>query len=173
MEASLFLQTDPIPGGSANAYDYVNQDPLNGLDLAGTCSWWNVYCEAVQPVGHMAVDAVTDPAYLVYWGSLDANGAIHWASRKVLGKRLGNGVADFVGAPLLPGQAFGLGVDAGGDWVKEHLFGVKDYTVGDEGIKNAWLLGSQAGPCAQKYLGIGWRHDFPGIHADGHIDWWW
>jgi RHS repeat-associated protein len=33
-----FLQTDPVPGGSANTYDYVNQDPVNGYDLAGTCS---------------------------------------------------------------------------------------------------------------------------------------
>ncbi len=24
-----FLQVDPVPGGSANAYDYVGQDPLN------------------------------------------------------------------------------------------------------------------------------------------------
>lgn len=31
-----FLQTDPIPGGSANAYDYCNQDPINGYDLGGT-----------------------------------------------------------------------------------------------------------------------------------------
>ena len=30
-----FLQTDPIAGGSANAYDYANQDPVNGLDLGG------------------------------------------------------------------------------------------------------------------------------------------
>ncbi len=30
-----FLQTDPVPGGSANAYDYVNQDPMDGLDLSG------------------------------------------------------------------------------------------------------------------------------------------
>jgi RHS repeat-associated protein len=33
-----FLQTDPIPGGSANAYDYANQDPINNYDLAGTFS---------------------------------------------------------------------------------------------------------------------------------------
>lgn len=33
-----FLTRDPIPGGSANAYDYANQDPINGFDLAGTCS---------------------------------------------------------------------------------------------------------------------------------------
>ncbi|WP_169812668.1 RHS repeat-associated core domain-containing protein [Nocardia acidivorans] len=31
-----FLQVDPIPGGSANAYDYVSGDPVNNLDLAGT-----------------------------------------------------------------------------------------------------------------------------------------
>ena len=32
-----FLSPDPIRGGSANAYDYVSQDPVNGLDLEGTC----------------------------------------------------------------------------------------------------------------------------------------
>jgi RHS repeat-associated protein len=30
-----FLSTDPVRGGSANSYDYVNQDPVNGLDLDG------------------------------------------------------------------------------------------------------------------------------------------
>jgi RHS repeat-associated protein len=33
-----FLTPDPIPGGSANAYDYADQDPINGFDLEGTCS---------------------------------------------------------------------------------------------------------------------------------------
>jgi RHS repeat-associated protein len=33
-----FLETDPIEGGSANNYDYTNGDPINSLDLAGTCS---------------------------------------------------------------------------------------------------------------------------------------
>jgi RHS repeat-associated protein len=31
-----FLSPDPVPGGSANRYDYCNQDPLNELDLGGT-----------------------------------------------------------------------------------------------------------------------------------------
>lgn len=30
-----FLQTDPIDGGSLNAYDYGNQDPMNARDLSG------------------------------------------------------------------------------------------------------------------------------------------
>jgi hypothetical protein len=30
-----FLTPDPIPGGSANGYDYANQDPINGFDLDG------------------------------------------------------------------------------------------------------------------------------------------
>jgi RHS repeat-associated protein len=30
-----FLQTDPVAGGSANAYDYAAQDPINNLDLDG------------------------------------------------------------------------------------------------------------------------------------------
>jgi RHS repeat-associated protein len=38
-----FLTTDPVPGGSANPYDYANADPVNGLDLEGTAA-----CHAVR-----------------------------------------------------------------------------------------------------------------------------
>ena len=33
---STFLQVDPVEGGSANDYDYVEGDPVNQFDLAGT-----------------------------------------------------------------------------------------------------------------------------------------
>jgi len=34
-----FLQTDPVPGGNANAYEYCNADPLNRYDLDGKWHW--------------------------------------------------------------------------------------------------------------------------------------
>ncbi|HEX2057383.1 MAG TPA: RHS repeat-associated core domain-containing protein, partial [Actinomycetota bacterium] len=34
-----FLQVDPVVGGSANAYDYAYQDPVNITDLDGRCPW--------------------------------------------------------------------------------------------------------------------------------------
>ncbi|MCX5206753.1 DNRLRE domain-containing protein [Streptomyces sp. NBC_00237] len=34
-----FLQTDPVPGGSANRYDYVRHEPVNQTDLGGQCPW--------------------------------------------------------------------------------------------------------------------------------------
>ena len=35
-----FLQTDPVEGGSANNYDYVSADPVQGRDYDGTCGFW-------------------------------------------------------------------------------------------------------------------------------------
>ncbi len=34
-----FLQTDPVPGGSDNPYDYAQQDPINDFDLSGQWGW--------------------------------------------------------------------------------------------------------------------------------------
>jgi hypothetical protein len=35
-----FTAVDPVPGGSANPYDYAGQDPVNRMDPAGTCETW-------------------------------------------------------------------------------------------------------------------------------------
>jgi len=34
-KSGRFLQTDPVPGGSATAYDYANQDPTDQYDITG------------------------------------------------------------------------------------------------------------------------------------------
>jgi RHS repeat-associated protein len=185
--AGQFITRDPLEVTTKAAYSYVGDDPLNGMDPLGLCwpSWAcgvehalggaassasNFIGGAAQEGAHLLVDAVTDPFYLSYWAALDTNGVIH----SVLGHfgRAGCDIANVIGAPLVPAQAIGLGVDVGGDWIKEHVLGVPDYTVGDEGIPNAYLLGSQVGPIA-RHIGINWRHDFPGVHSNGHIDWWW
>ncbi|MFI6935461.1 DNRLRE domain-containing protein [Streptomyces sp. NPDC050287] len=49
-----FLSVDPILGGNANAYDYVNGDPLNGYDLDGKFGfrkWWRKHRVTVATWG--------------------------------------------------------------------------------------------------------------------------
>jgi RHS repeat-associated protein len=45
-----FLQPDPVQGGSANDYDYTNQDPVNTVDLDGRC-----ICLLLIPLGEAGV----------------------------------------------------------------------------------------------------------------------
>lgn len=51
--AVFFLQVDPVAGGSANDYDYCNQDSVNCYDLAGTwphIHWKNIGKSVVHVV---------------------------------------------------------------------------------------------------------------------------
>ena len=58
-----FLQTDPVPGGSCNSYDYTCDDPINGSDLDGRrwcwkfCGWGhNRYWHVAYYGGRLAGD---------------------------------------------------------------------------------------------------------------------
>jgi RHS repeat-associated protein len=60
-----FLAIDPVEGGSLNNYDYAGQDPMDGFDLAGTCSKrkehsWNPMVFVRHP--GCFVDAIVDDA---------------------------------------------------------------------------------------------------------------
>ena len=46
-----FLQPDPVPGGSANSYDYANQDPVNGSDPTGDWALQGYVGEVVTDTG--------------------------------------------------------------------------------------------------------------------------
>jgi hypothetical protein len=185
-----FLSLDPTVATTTTPYVYAGADPVNAIDPDGldcgafsfVCGAYDATSGAVKEVGHAvigtakeqahyAIDAETDIFYLGYWGALDLNGAIHWSLGRAFGS-VGCDIANIIGAPLVPQQAIGLGADVAGDWVKEHVLGIPHYKVGDEGTPNAYLFGSQAGPLLS-HIGINWRHDFPGVHTTGRIDWWW
>ncbi|MFF2411959.1 DNRLRE domain-containing protein [Streptomyces sp. NPDC058092] len=49
-----FLSADPLPGGSANAYDYSAADPVNKVDLDGRWhKWWTGYRDWGRVTWHL------------------------------------------------------------------------------------------------------------------------
>ncbi|MGW0950021.1 DNRLRE domain-containing protein [Streptomyces sp. NPDC002623] len=58
-----FLQTDPIYGGGASAYDYCGADPVNCTDLAGKAWWSSWWFKAMVA---MTIRAVVEAFVSVY-----------------------------------------------------------------------------------------------------------
>ncbi len=65
-----FLQVDPVEGGSANDYDYVDQDPVNGFDLGGTCGG----CSMSPDAQHCARGGNYGGDTWIYCGNNDVHG---------------------------------------------------------------------------------------------------
>jgi len=115
-QTGRFLQTDPITGGCANAYDYVHQDPLNRFDLDGRMA----SCASFDYRGNYgSVHVQVNPrSGSLHWGiNLRGPEAGHWTlDIRVSGKRVDRKNAFYLYAPhgslparlARPGRVFRL-----------------------------------------------------------------
>ena len=71
-----FTSADPVRGGSANAYDYCNQDPINNLDLGGT---------QILGTGDGGGRSKPKKHHKVQWRSYSDYGPIIWSGISVTG----------------------------------------------------------------------------------------
>jgi len=85
-----FLSPDPIRGGSANAYDYANQDPVNGSDLTGEAVVNDYYWTFTQPVA--LTNFMGDVIWVTPTFNVSLQGPGVWA-RSYLWAGKGNGVS--------------------------------------------------------------------------------
>lgn len=106
---TCFLQTDPITGGSANNYDYVNQDPINGDDLGGTTCWTpSCIVSHGAKYARFAVEApisVTAAGWATVVGGADC---LHWNSTRAMIVCAGSST---LGGALKDGTTYGSTYD--------------------------------------------------------------
>ena len=96
-----FLQSDPVPGGSCNAYDYVCQDPLDQFDLSGSCiilrckTWHRIWRAAkgavnqtrrVVKCANAALGAIIELPYLKIRGG-DLESIVRRITRRYAGRK--------------------------------------------------------------------------------------
>ena len=139
-----FLQTDPVPGGSANAYDYAGQDPINTYDLDGRC--WTGFCWAssaakatgrfvwkhrvdiaitvvalVPGLGELAIGARAGLGIYRMWRTVEAVGQVRRAFNVVRAAyRTSRFVARAGRTITKAGSWRGWGARAAGRWVALH-----------------------------------------------------
>lgn len=111
-----FIETDPVEGGSSNDYDYVDGDPINATDLAGT---WPSLGHLVKGIGRAisSVDygGIASAGINIIWGlSNVVQGAAILSTAPVAAS------IPFIG-PVTGGAAVAIGVyKLGGGSVKTY-----------------------------------------------------
>jgi len=121
-----FLQVDPVPGGSANDYDYANQDPINAFDLNGEWWGWRRTLRVGAWVGGFA-GALACGASIVCGALVGAAAAAASYSASYAGTRRWRwrrfAVHTAVGAGLGALEAWGAGRAANSRWLRRtHRF---------------------------------------------------
>lgn len=135
-----FLQTDPVQGGSCNAYEYACQDPINKFDLDGL---------SVKDGPDLGRHGVHPCAYQVYWDRVPRR------CRNKTGARFWQAVAGIVTGLASRGKGRGGGKQAGSPAAlsRAELEAVRRKSQGLPYDEKAFVRAQQKKKQAEKYRG--------------------